>query len=162
MCKFSQRFRCVAVTTLCGACLTNFSGCNRRTGPLRIAISGEVLLDGEPLESGRIQFTPVDETNGPAAVTTVIDGIYVFDPTNGPVVGKNKIQIESLPDPGFELDDEAAYAQAIRKSKGKNVMPPDVIPPRYNARTELFATISPHAETEFDFALKKSTSVPRR
>lgn len=130
-------------------------GCGRSPGPQRVAISGEVLFGHEPLESGRIRFTPIEDTKGPAAVAIVTDGIYVFDRENGPVVGKNKIQIESLPDPGFDLDDEEAYAEAIRARKGRPVLPPETIPPEYNERSNLVATISMDGETELDFELKK-------
>ena len=158
---FSGRARRLHLASYCliVVCLV---GCGRPSGPPRVAISGEVLFGQEPLESGRIRFIPIEETKGPAAVAVVTDGIYVFDRENGPVVGKNRIQIESLPDPGFDLDDEEAYAEAIRARNGRPVLPPESIPPEYNERSNLMATIEMDGETQLDFEIKKPNGNPRR
>jgi len=158
---FSHRDWWLHLASYCliSVCLT---GCSRPSGPQRLAISGEVLFGQEPLESGRIRFIPIEETTGPVAVAVVTDGIYVFDRENGPVLGKNRVQIESLPDPGFDLDDEEAYAKAIRARNGRPVLPPELIPPEYNARSNLVATIEMGGETELDFELKKPNGNQRR
>lgn len=141
-----------ASCALIAACL---AGCGQAPGPQRVAISGEVLFGTEPLESGRIHFIPIEGTQGPAAVALVTDGVYSFERNNGPVVGTNKIMIESVIDPGFEIDDEVAYAEAVRARKGRPVLPREVIPPEYNTKSNLVATVSLD-EPVLDFELKKS------
>lgn len=138
------------------------SGCGRKVAPERFVIQGEITLDHEPLKSGRILFTPSDNTNGPAAVTTIKDGVYSFNRTNGPVGGKHKVQIESLPTPGFELDDEAAYAQAIREGRGKPVLPAEVISPEFNTNSKLEAVIVRNGQCHFDYDLKSAIVAQRR
>jgi hypothetical protein len=151
---FFQGFPAVALVaaSLLGISAT---GCSRTAGPERVAVRGEIRFNDEPLESGRIKFTPIEAAIGPTAVATVTAGVYALDKQNGPVVGTNRIQIESLPDPGFEMDDEVAYAQAQKAKKGRPVIPAEVIPPEYNERSKLVETISADGQTELDFDLKK-------
>lgn len=134
------------------------NGCGRSTQPTRIAIAGEVVLDEKPLDSGRIMFIPIDGTKGPTATAFVKDGFYSFDRENGPVVGKNKVQIESVPDLGFELDDEAAYANAHRANNGKPVIAPEKIPPQYNRDSKLVADLSSGANAEMNFSLERAVA----
>jgi hypothetical protein len=63
------------------------------------------------------------------------------------------VRIESIVDPGFELDDEAAYAKAAQQPTGKPVLPRQPIPAQYNDQTTLTATVSPDGETKLDFSL---------
>jgi hypothetical protein len=116
-------------------------------------VRGAILFNTQMLKSGRITFVPTDGTKGPVSVTTVSDGFYDFPRRNGPVVGKHKVRIESIVDPGFELDDEAAYAKAAQQPTGKPVLPRQPIPAQYNDQTTLTATVSPDGETKLDFSL---------
>lgn len=141
--------------------LIGLAGCSRSKGPPRVAVAGAILFDGQPVKAGRITFTPAEGNKGPSAVATVSDGFYQFDSRTGPVVGKNKVQIESLPDPGFELDDEVAYAKA-QKEKNAVPIPPQVIPPEYNERSTLLATVSPDGDKKLDFTLDKLAAQPVR
>lgn len=135
-------------------------GCSRPSGPQRVAVQGLIDLDGEPLKAGRISFEPVEGTSGPSAVATVTDGAYQLNERIGPIVGKNKVRIESLPDPGFAIDDEAAYAQADEQKKGRPVLPREVIPPEYNSNSTQVVDVSTAQKLTFDFHIK-STSKKR-
>jgi hypothetical protein len=146
----------IARSAVCGLLLLCAMGCGKARGPQRVAIKGAVHFNNEPLPSGRILFCPIDDAKGPTAVATVKNGVYAFDRKNGPVVGKNKIQIESIPDPGFDLDDEASYAKAIRDNKGKAVLPAETIPPEYNQRSNLVAMITTESRADLDFSLEKA------
>lgn len=158
-----KRVRCAFFAALMLALFTCFlNGCGRRTGPQRIAVQGAILFDNQLLKAGRITFSPVEETKGPTAVATVTDGFYDFSPRTGPVLGKNKVQIEALPNLGFELDDEASYAKAAQEKNGQPVLPPQTIPAEYNARSTLIVTVSPQGEKKFDFTLEKSTDLSNR
>lgn len=143
---------------ICSVLLLGSIGCSRPAGPARAAVSGEVIFNHQPLESGRITFVPVDGTQGPTAIAVVTDGFYQFDRRNGPVIGKNRIQIESLPDPGFELDDEEAYAKAMRDRKGLPVLPREQIPPEYNQRSTLVEEVFDDGELQIDFSLEQANA----
>ena len=150
----SQRF---LPALACAAGLSLMLGCGRPSGPRRVAVRGAILFDNQPLKAGRIKFTPIDTSKGPTAVATVTDGFYDFNARNGPVVGKHKVQIESLIDPGFELDNEAAYARKATQMVAKPVLPPQPIPPEFNERTTLTVTVSPEGEKKLDFSVPAAT-----
>ncbi|WP_010583053.1 hypothetical protein [Schlesneria paludicola] len=149
---------CLLVLAAAGLAVCAVGGCGRSNQPARIAVTGEVVLDQKPLDSGRIMFIPIDGTKGPTATAFVKDGFYSFDRKNGPVVGKNKVHIESVPKLEFELDDEAAYANAHRANHGKPVLPPEKIPPQYNRDSTLVAELSLAGNAEVNFALERSVA----
>lgn len=152
--SLGQRF---LATVACAIGLLLVLGCGRSAGPRRVAVRGAILFDNRPLKAGRIKFTPIESSKGPAAVATVTDGFYDFDARSGPVVGKHKVQIESIVDPGFELDNEAAYAQQASQRVAKPVLPPQPIPPEFNERTTLTVTVSPEGEKKLDFSVPAAT-----
>lgn len=123
------------------------------SGPPRVPVRGAIQFKNEMLKSGRITFTPIDGSKGPTAVAVVTDGFYDFNATNGPVIGKHKVQIESIIDPGFAMDDEAAYANKYRENGGAPVLPQQPIPAEYNQRSTLTVEVSPTGEKKLDFSL---------
>ena len=150
--------RWVLPFALLGFFTASMPGCGRSNRPPRIALAGEVEFDHQPLESGRIMFIPIEGSRGPAAIAFVKDGFYCFDQANGPIPGKNKVQIESVPVLDFELDDEAAYANAYRANKGRPVLPPEKIPAHYNRDSTLVAELSPGRNVEVNFTLERSAA----
>lgn len=138
------------------------TGCSSSTLE-RVAARGAVQFDGRPLAAGKITFLPIDGTKGPAAVATITDGFYEFDRATGPVIGRHRVEIEALVDPGFPLDDEAAYARAAAKTTaGKPVLPPETIPAVYNRQSNLQATIERGGDQKFDFLLDRPANDARR
>ena len=137
---------------ICSMTVLVATGCGR-SGPPRVAVRGAILFENQMLKSGRITFTPVEGSKGPAAVAVVTDGFYAFDWRTGPVVGKHRVQIESILNPGFELDDESAYAKAAQQQTGRAVLPPQSIPLEFNERSKLVVTVTPVGETKLDFSL---------
>ncbi len=94
-------------------------GCDR--GPAQGDVIGEVTLDDQPLADGVIHFTPTDG-NAPTKSTFISGGTF----RQQVPVGKQRIQISSVqvapPRPG----------QAADSLQGR-----EVVPERYNTRTEL-------------------------
>jgi hypothetical protein len=66
------------------------AGC-ARNGPERGSVSGSVYLDGQPLESGSINFYP--QVPGPTAGSAIEKGEFAIDVDRGPVVGINRVEI---------------------------------------------------------------------
>lgn len=132
------------------------NGCGWNSGPRRVPIDGIVLVADAPLKDGRISFIPTEETTGPAAVAHVVAGKFRFNSSTGPVVGKHKVQIESTLDLGFPLDDERAYANAVREKAdtGESVLPRQPIPPEYNEHTELSVEISTKGSRHYEFQIE--------
>ena len=106
--------RSLVALTLAGLCLS-LVGCGQ-DGPPRVAVSGTVMLDGEPLSSGMIHFVPTDQ-QGPLVAATVEDGYFELPEEVGPLAGESSVNVQVIQDLGFDLDDEEAYAAASRKAK---------------------------------------------
>lgn len=62
----------------------------------RSTISGEVTLDGMPLEQGSIMFTPIEDTKGVVAGGQIQNGRYRFDEATGPAIGTNRVEIQAM------------------------------------------------------------------
>lgn len=137
--------------------LLTVGGCGSQQGPERLQVQGLVQLDGKPIPHGRITFIPKEQNAGPAASGVIADGRYSIPADAGAVVGRHRVEVESIPDPGFAIDDEAAYAKAHAERKGR-VLPPNPIPAKYNQQSELRATVGKVGKNEFDFDLKSANS----
>ena len=72
-------------------------------GPERGAIAGKVMLDGQPLPEGWIQFIPTEKTTGPASGAEIRDGEYAITPAQGPVVGSHRVEIHGKRKTGKKL-----------------------------------------------------------
>lgn len=111
-------------------------GCGNR-GPERVAVSGTVSFNGQPVSEGFIRFVPLSTNPGPATAATINDGKYRADARGGVPVGTHNVRIE-----------------AYRKVSVKNAMPvPGVpnatqedhrqqwLPAKFNTNTTLEITI---------------------
>jgi hypothetical protein len=111
----------------------------------RKAISGTVTLDGQPLPEGSIQFDPVERALGTTVATGGIkDGKYSIERKLGPVPGKYKVSISSIP--------------AIKIGPNEEPGPrpkqdPEKIPAQYNTKSTLTKEIT-DGLAPIDFELK--------
>lgn len=127
--------------------LTLLGGCGGAGDDLpRQEISGSVILQGEPLSEGMIQFRP--ETNqGTFASAAILDGKYSIPRHEGPVAGGYRVIITSPP---------KSTAMPSEGGPGKAPpSPPDRIPKNYNASSTLNAEVKVGQPNRFDFDLKK-------
>ena len=70
-----------------------FSGCGDGR-PTRVAVSGKVLIDGQPLTQGIVQFVPEDSR--PAAGKLDAEGNFTltsYDGDDGVVLGTHKVMV---------------------------------------------------------------------
>ncbi len=108
----------------------------------RAEVHGTIMLDGQPLPSGMINFLPADG-NGPSAGATIIDGRYEIHSAKGVTPGSNQVMINSLQKTGRtiqsldQVDEELAEA----------------VPPEYNEETTLLRDVEP-GSNELNFDLK--------
>ena len=122
------------VLAVCGACCCLIAGCDEQPAhyqaALRVAVRGEVTLNGVPLSQGRIQFECREGAELVLATASVIEGRFDLPATIGPLAGRNLVRIESE-----EIEDVEAVALA-QSGKRLKIERFD-IPARYNRETEL-------------------------
>jgi hypothetical protein len=140
---------------LVAAILLSAAGCGRGSGgPPRAAVSGEVRLDDAPLKAGIIRFVPKGATKGPVALTTIKEGRYEMSASDGPVLGKNSIEIVATitdnPVAGA-TDIKAAWVEYAKSSQSR--APEITIPKKYNRNSTLNVEVTPRGNNAFDFKL---------
>lgn len=149
----STRTRC-----LCSfGCILLLAGCGGGSddSPPRAAVNGTVLLDDVPLPTGIIRFVPKDETPGPKLSDPITGGEFTLPAELGPWVGTHRVEIESTDLGGLAPDDETAVVRL--QAQGIKRIERIEIPPSYNRRSTLEATILADQENELEFKL---TSTP--
>lgn len=124
-----------------------FSGCGGSEDPLgRIAVTGTVTLDGQPVSNGTIRFAPMEGAkHATVAGATIIDGLYKIAQEQGLPPGTYKVVV-SAPQSEGEAGDPMApgYKEPVVR---------ELVPARYNTQTELTAEISSTDSKNVDFSL---------
>ena len=123
------------------------AGCGE-SGPARAPIQGKITVGGQPLAAGRILFTPVAPTQGPATSARITAGEYRLPISQGPVVGQNRVEVEADLNLAFALDDEAAYAK-----RGGKPLPANPIPASFNKHSTLTVEVQAGTQNQFDIAI---------
>ncbi len=117
-------------------------GCGGGDALNRQAVSGTVLLDGQPLESGSIRFEP--QSAGTGGGTVIRAGKYALAKEVGLSPGDYQVAISGTAgDPGTpSMDDDAPQ------------MAQELVPPQYNTQTTLSVTVTDNGSQQFDFSLE--------
>lgn len=115
-------------------------GCGARAGAV---ISGQVTLDGAPLDEANITFVPTTGGQSQAAWTTVKGGAYAITANEGLGVGAFRVEIRAL----------RASSQKANPNDPTLISAIEAVPAKYNSRSELKVEIKSGANTA-DFALK--------
>jgi hypothetical protein len=110
----------------------------------RAAVSGQVTLDGQPVEQGRITFVPLDVTAGPTAGAVIRMGRYDIRAAEGALVGKNRVEVRAAVKTGKQLP--SAYSGAPIDETRESILD------RYNEKSDLVRDIKP-GKNQFDFEL---------
>lgn len=113
-------------------------GCGE-SGPQRAAITGEVTFNGEPIETGSIQFVPELGVVGKSVATQITQGKFELSLDKGPAVGKNKVLIQASRKTGKKVKD-------IMGEMVEQTVP--FVPAKYNKKSELIIEIKPGDNTE--------------
>ena len=108
------------------------------SGPQRYRVTGEVTWEAAPLPDGDIILAPID--GGVPEHGTIVAGKFDMLATKG----KKTVSIMATK-AGAEVDPEMGAAPRI-----------NYIPLRYNAQTELSATVEPHDDNQMAFDLYAS------
>ena len=118
-------------------------------GPPRAAVSGVVHLEGAPLANGTIRFVPIKGTPGPKVSVPITGGRFEVAARYGPVVGINRVEIESTDGPAF--DDEQQLAELQASPRQISVFK---VPPAYNTCSQLQFEIKLDAVNHLSYDLK--------
>ena len=109
------------------------AGCSGSRDELpREPVSGTVMMDGQPLAEGAIQFTPAAGSGGPAiSYTAPIDnGEFSIPRADGLVPGSYKVSISAVP-----VKRDTRIEATIGKKKATPFK--ELIPAKYNSKTTL-------------------------
>ena len=123
------------------------AGCGKSTIN-RADVSGEVKLDGKPLDEGTIRFTPCAGAKGSVAGGSIKNGRYSFTGAKGVTIGENKVEIHAFQDTGKTYQPYGS---------GTSMVPQiiDRVAPRFNTKSTLVAEVKSGENTlHFEVASK--------
>lgn len=127
-----------ALATLAG-CGGSGDGYNRQP------ITGQVILDGKPLENGMITFAQ-PSGDEPVASAFIENGVYKVERGDGPIPGAHRVSIWSRKPTGRQIRNPNDPGEMIEEVR-------NIIPPRYGSKSELTADVKEGSNT-FDFKLE--------
>ena len=117
--------------------------CGCKKGKPLYPVKATIQLDGAPLASGTLYFYPLSGT--PPAGGNFKDGVLDFLAPPG----KAKVEIKSLRNRPPEQ-----IPAKFKGMEGQYDMRIQILPDRYNRKTELTAEVTPDGPNEFTFDLK--------
>ena len=134
--------RCFQLTAfLCSFAI--LAGCDNSG---RYSLEGKVTFDGEPVEKGYVQFSPLPGTSGPTSGADVKDGIYEVASSRGLFKGSYRVNVQAWKrSKKISIDPVTG-----EKFKGGDLK--QILPPKYNDDSDLEIEIG-GAQRTFDFNL---------
>ena len=93
------------------------AGCGGGDGLPRVAVSGSVTVEGEPVPNGVVRFKPAEGTEGPMANAMITDGQYDIPADQGPVAGNYTVEVQAYQDPNAAAAPSAATRPAVASDK---------------------------------------------
>ena len=105
-----------------------------------------MTVDGQPVEQGSVQFTPVQGTTGPVSGAAIENGEYSVSKSEGPVVGTNLVQITGSRRTGKKITDRLSILIDERVL---------MVPEHYNSKSTLIRQVEPGKQV-FDFELSST------
>lgn len=125
-------------------------GCAR--GPERASVRGQVLVGGQPLESGSINFT-LAGGNGPTAGAAITNGAYEIALERGALVGKNRVEVRGNRKTGRRMRHPFNADEQIDELV-------EAVPREFNDQSKLEREINP-GDNELDFDLPSTAKTTR-
>jgi hypothetical protein len=125
-------------------CVTLLTGCSHTD---RCGFSGNVTLDGEPVDRGSISFASKSKESRSRSGSRIKMGKFEVSAEKGLLPGKYSVRITS-PTPSVPTPGAPGYLGLST--------PVERIPPKYNMKTELEVEIDRETDNSFEFDLKTS------
>ena len=119
-------------------------GCGKGTSG-RYEVSGQVTLEGAPLETGLVRFVPVGGTKSPSVGGEIKQGAFEISADDGPFAGDYRVEITASRGTGVTRYDKVLDINYEEQEQ--------YLPARYNSSTELTAQVTAEETNEFNFDL---------
>jgi len=135
----------IATWLVLGAsCFLLLAGCGPGNPLGREAISGEVTLEGKPLATGNIEFTPL-EPGGVSSGETISGGRYDVEAMKGLPPGRYRVRIYSSEKSTAPPTPEEAALPALHRPGVERIAP------RFNTASQLVAEVTAGGPNRFDY-----------
>ena len=137
------------------------AGCGRNDDLPRQPVSGTVSFDGQPLSEAWIEFRPEGEGGVTMAGAKIDGGTYSVPLADGLIPGKYRVaiskpELNSEPSPLIELKPArkgATKKQGIDPDPYAPRFPKELIPARYNTKSDLIKEVKADQPNDFSFEL---------
>jgi hypothetical protein len=123
-------------------------GCGSRSD--RLAVSGEVTLDGAPLDEGSIRLTSTGGGKLLASGAMIHDGKFHIPQEKGLPPGTYRVEMSS--------PDSKAPPVVYKSAPGEPALPPTAperIPPEYNSQSKHTVEVSNGGDNDFKFDITR-------
>ncbi|MDR2170150.1 MAG: hypothetical protein LBP59_08415 [Planctomycetaceae bacterium] len=134
----------LTTTIILAICL---AGCSNTNPQGRIPVSGEVTLNGKPVQEGNIEFTTVKGAT-PSVMTgaAIKNGKFETDAPNGLIPGQTyTVKIAAL--------EEVAGEFSITPTGDKTPLKKDVTPPQWSNQSKETITVEKNKPAIFNFKM---------
>lgn len=121
----------------------------------RVAVSGTITLEGQPLSDATITFEPIDG-QGSSSGSAVVNGEYKIERKSGLKPGQYRVVI-TAGDGTTPANEEEAGGPG-----GSNIVSVDRIPAEYNERSQQQVEVKADGPNKFDFAIPKAREIRKR
>jgi hypothetical protein len=115
----------------------------------REAVAGKVTMDGQPLPKATITFLPAGKEES-SATGQIENGEFSIPRERGPVAGEYKVAISHTDQP------EGHVKVELKKPGKKAAGYKELIPARYNSKTELKATVPKGGKSDLKYELSSA------
>jgi hypothetical protein len=129
------------------------AGCSDYGG--RLAVHGEVTLQGQPLKEGVISFVPLDGQDTQSGAP-VVNGTYAVPRQSGLKPGKYLVQL-TAGDGKTPHDEEAAAPGG-----STNIVSFDLIPEEWNVRSTQKVEVKKDGDNQFNFNVPRANTPKKR
>ena len=135
--------RGLLMLVICGLAV----GCGGKSGPVKVTVTGKITLDGKPVPNGQVIFN--DAAGAVAADSGEIkNGQFSFQSK----LGSKKVSISSM-----QPTEKKAVVGGIPgdpiSDKNPATVYEDIIPEKYNAKTELKVDVTQKGPNDFPLTL---------
>ncbi|WP_417848442.1 carboxypeptidase-like regulatory domain-containing protein [Thalassoglobus sp.] len=137
-----QPYKKIECVTVCFLTTILFVGCGSKNPLNRQSVSGTVTLNGQPVESGSIEFQP-QGAKGTMSGAVIADGKYSIATAQGLPPGNYTVRIYSA--------DETAEREEVPGESNKLAV--EKIPAKYNTESTLTKSVEAGKDNVFDFEI---------
>lgn len=124
----------------------------------RMAISGTITLEGQPLADGAIIFEPAGG-QGTTSGASITNGKYTIERKDGLKPGKYTVRITSG---DGTTPNDLSEEEAASPGGSTNIVSVDRIPPEYNEKSTQSVDVLADGDNVFDYAIPKAREVRKR